>query len=98
MIVQETCAKKLIGKIKERMAHLRVGHSLDKCVDMGAIVDPSQKKSIEAFVEEARKQGADVYQNCATIPADGSYYPPTLVTNVQPVSKIVMEEVLFKCQ
>ena len=94
--MQETCAKKLIDKIKERMAHLRLGHSLDKCIDMGAIVDPSQKKSIEAFVEEAKKQGAEVYQNCATMPPDGSYYPPTLITNVQPVSKIVMEEVLFK--
>lgn len=93
LIVQETCAKKLIDKIKERMAHLRLGHSLDKCIDMGAIVDPSQKKSIEAFVEEAKKQGAEVYQNCATMPPDGSYYPPTLITNVQPVSKIVMEEV-----
>ena len=100
MIVQETCAKKLIDKIKERMAHLRLGHSLDKCIDMGAIVDPSQKKSIEAFVEEAKKQGAEVYQNCATMPSDGSYYPPTLITNVQPVSKIVMEEVhvLSKCK
>lgn len=96
MIVQETCAKKLIDKIKERMKHLRVGNSLDKCIDMGAIVDPSQKKSIEAFVEEARKQGAEVYQNCATMPSNGSYYPPTLITNVQPVSKIVMEEVLLE--
>lgn len=65
---------------------------------MGAIVDPSQKKSIEAFVEEARKQGAEVYQGCASMPSDGSYYPPTLITNVQPVSKIVREEVLFKCK
>ena len=60
---------------------------------MGAIVDPSQKKSIAAFVEEAKKQGAEVYQACASMPAEGSYYPPTLITNVQPVSKIVMEEV-----
>lgn len=93
MIVQETCAKRLIEKIKERMTHLRLGHCLDKGIDMGAIVDPSQKKSIAAFVEEAKKQGAEVYQACASMPSEGSYYPPTLITNVQPVSKIVMEEV-----
>lgn len=93
LIVQETCAKQLVDKIKERMTHLRLGHCLDKVIDMGAIVDPSQKKAIEAFVEEARKEGAEVYQSCACMPSNGSYYPPTLITNVQPVSKIVMEEV-----
>ena len=83
----------MIEKIKERMTHLQLGHCLDKGIDMGAIVDPSQKKSIAVFVEEAKKQGAEVYQACASTPAEGSYYPPTLITNVQPVSKIVMEEV-----
>ena len=42
------------------MKHLRVGNSLDKCVDMGAIVDESQRKSVEQFVEEARAEGAEV--------------------------------------
>ena len=72
MIVQETCAKKLIEKIKERMTHLRLGHCLDKSIDIGAIVDPSQKRAIAAYVEEARKQGAEVFQSCASMPEDGS--------------------------
>lgn len=60
LLVQETIHDKLIEKIKERMKHLRVGTSLDKCIDIGAIVDPSQKKSVEQFVEEARAEGAEV--------------------------------------
>ena len=43
------------------MSHLRVGSSLDKTMDMGAIVDESQLKSIEEFVQEAREEGAEVY-------------------------------------
>lgn len=50
----------LVGKLKERLTHFRLGDSLDKCIDMGAIVDESQKKSIEEFVDEARKEGAEV--------------------------------------
>lgn len=42
------------------MKHLRVGTSLDKCIDMGAIIDEGQKKSVEQFVEEARAEGAEV--------------------------------------
>lgn len=93
LIVQESCSEQLIKKIKERMSHLRLGNSLDKCVDMGAIVDPSQKKSIDEFVQDAKNTGAEVFQSCASMPDTGCFYPPTLVTNVQPVSRIVQEEV-----
>ncbi|KAH3727423.1 hypothetical protein DPMN_053358 [Dreissena polymorpha] len=42
---------------------------------MGAIVDESQRKSVEEFAEDARKEGAEVYQATASFPARGCYYP-----------------------
>ena len=42
------------------MSRLRVGDSLDKAVDVGAIVDESQRKTVEEYVEQARKEGAEV--------------------------------------
>ena len=42
------------------MSRLRVGDSLDKAVDIGAIVDESQLKTVEEYVEQARKEGAEV--------------------------------------
>lgn len=111
-IVQEGVAAQLIKKIKERMGRLRVGDSLDKCIDMGPIVDGSQVKSIDHFVQQARQEGAEVmrgwgcpcsdvivslkvFQSSACIPTGGKgyFYPPTLITNVQPVSTCVQEEV-----
>lgn len=74
-----------------------LGNSLDKGIDMGAIVDPSQRKSVDAFVKKAREEGANVFQKCACIPEAGCYYPPTLITNVQPVSTVVQEEVGGVC-
>ena len=50
----------MVDKLKERLTHFRVGSSLDKAMDMGAIVDESQRKSIDEYVEEARREGADV--------------------------------------
>lgn len=52
--------EKMVNKLKERLTHFRVGNSLDKAMDMGAIVDASQRKTIEEYVEEARKEGAEV--------------------------------------
>ena len=60
VIVQESIADRLIMKIKERMGRLRVGDSLDKCMDMGPIVDASQVKSIDHYVQQAKEEGAEV--------------------------------------
>eukprot|EP00800_Vazella_pourtalesii_P016613 TRINITY_DN4830_c1_g1_i1.p1 TRINITY_DN4830_c1_g1~~TRINITY_DN4830_c1_g1_i1.p1 ORF type:complete len:684 (+),score=167.23 TRINITY_DN4830_c1_g1_i1:35-2053(+) len=93
LLVQETIAERMVLKLKDRMSHLRLGDSLDKGIDMGAIVDPAQRRSVETYVERARQEGAEVYQACASIPSKGCFYPPTLITNVQPVSKVVQEEI-----
>lgn len=60
MLVQESIHDKLVAKLKERLTHFRLGDSLDKAVDMGAIVDESQKRSITEFVEHAKSEGAEV--------------------------------------
>ena len=60
-MVQENIADRLIGMIKERMTHLRLGDSLDKSIDMGAIVDASQRKTIDSYVQKAKEEGAEVH-------------------------------------
>jgi len=65
-IVQEGVAAQLVKKIKERMGRLRVGDSLDKCIDMGPIVHASQMKSIDHFVQQAKQEGAEVMSGCGT--------------------------------
>ena len=48
---------------------------------------------IRRYVQIARDEGNDVYQECACIPEGGLYYPPTLITNVQTTSTVVQEEI-----
>lgn len=93
LLVQESVYDKVVNNLKTRLTHYRLGDSLDKAIDMGAIVDESQRKTIEEYVEDARKEGADVYQATACIPSRGCYYPPTIITNVQTVSRVVAEEI-----
>jgi aldehyde dehydrogenase (NAD+) len=93
LIVQETIYEKFIGKVKERMGHLRLGDSLDKAIDMGAVVDAKQYEAIDYYVRKAREEGNDVYQACACIPETGLFYPPTLITNVDTCSTVVQEEI-----
>ena len=62
---------------------------------MGAIVSQDQLKSIAKYVDEAKEEGADVFQIKLpdNLNKDGLWYPPTLITNVNTASKVVMEEI-----
>lgn len=95
LLVHEGTAAKLLGKIKARMAKIRVGDPLDKSIDMGALVDRTQWQRVSGFVERARAEGAEVFQACATdLPVgEHCYFPPTLVTGVDTASEIVQQEV-----
>ncbi|MBW0448698.1 aldehyde dehydrogenase family protein [bacterium M00.F.Ca.ET.228.01.1.1] len=94
LLVQEGVEARFIAKLKRRMASLRVGASLDKNIDMGAVVDAVQLERIRSLVESGRREGCTIWQaeECA-LPADGCFYPPTLVTNVAPASILAQQEI-----
>ncbi len=93
LLVQESIAKNLYKKIRARMEKLRVGNSLDKSVDIGAIVSPMQLKTIQTLVEQGVKEGGELWQPSWACPTDGYFYPPSLFTNVSPSSTISQVEI-----
>ncbi|MCX5542493.1 aldehyde dehydrogenase family protein [Paraburkholderia sp. CNPSo 3076] len=94
LLVQEGVEARFLEKLKRRMATLRVGTSLDKGIDIGAIVDPVQLERIELLVEAGRREGCNVWQpREVELPAGGCFYPPTLVTGIGPASTLAQEEV-----
>mmetsp|Transcript_3575 Transcript_3575/g.11111 ORF Transcript_3575/g.11111 Transcript_3575/m.11111 type:complete len:845 (-) Transcript_3575:233-2767(-) len=95
LLVQECVYDAFLAKLKRRMDHLRVGDSLDKCSDIGAINSKRQLETVQRYVEIAREEGATVYQSSVQpLPTgDGFYFPPTLIYDVQPAHTVVVEEI-----
>ncbi|MDB5523646.1 MAG: Aldehyde dehydrogenase [Rhizobium sp.] len=93
ILVQEGVAAKFHSRLRRRMQTLRVGHPLDKAIDMGAIIAPVQLKRIEALVNQGVEEGAEFYQSEIDLPKGGSFYRPTLLANVQPTSIVATEEI-----
>ena len=93
LLVAEGIAERLYAKLRERMETLRLGNPLDKAVDMGAIVAPVQLERIRSLVDAGQGEGATMWQPSWACPAEGSFYPPTLFTNVQPSSTIAQVEI-----
>jgi aldehyde dehydrogenase (NAD+) len=93
LLMQESIAETLIGKIRERMSSLRVGLPLDKAIDIGAIVARVQLDRIQRMVRQGIAEGATCWQPQVALPARGFYYPPTLLSDVHPTSIVAQQEI-----
>ncbi len=94
LLVEESISQSIIAKLKRRMDNLRIGSPLDKCMDVGAIVNEAQLKRIQGFVDLARREGCSVYQSpLQPVPKAGLFFPPTIIYDVETSSKCVVEEI-----
>ncbi|MEH6524034.1 aldehyde dehydrogenase family protein [Sulfitobacter sp.] len=91
LLVHEPIADLFYAKLRARMDKLRIGSPLDKSIDVGAIVDPSQLETIRSMV--ATNTAGTTYVASCDIPSMGSFYPPTLVTDLQPADTLMQEEI-----
>jgi aldehyde dehydrogenase (NAD+) len=89
LLVQEGIADRFHAKLRRRMDGLRIGDPLDKCIDVGAIVDPVQRDAIARMVD-----ASDGEKHVAATPLpEGCYYPPTLITGLSAASTLMQEEI-----
>ena len=93
LLMQESIAEKLIGKIQDRMNTLRIGPPLDKAIDIGAIVARVQLERIQRLVDQGIAEGATCWQPSIPLPTRGLYFPPTLLSNVHPTSVVAQQEI-----
>lgn len=90
LLVQEGVAERFHTKLKRRMDGLRLGDPLDKCIDVGAVVDPVQLATISGMVDGCTE--GEVYRAATPVPV-GCFYPPTLITGLSTASRLMQEEI-----
>ena len=85
--VETEFANKLLAKVAE----LQVGNGMDSATSVGPLINQNAAKRVHKLVTEAIAQGATLLTGGEW--EDGSFYPPTVLTNVTPEMDIVSEEV-----
>jgi aldehyde dehydrogenase (NAD+) len=93
LLVQESIAEPLLGKLRNRLATLRLGDPLDKNTDIGAINSRAQLDRISELVESGQAEGAELFQPKCELPDRGFWFPPTVFTNVAQSFRIAQEEI-----
>jgi len=93
LLVQESVAEEVIGKLKDRMETLVVGDPLDKNTDIGAINSKQQLKTIQSYLKAGRDEGAAIHQSSCRLPKKGYWCAPTIFTGVSQSNRVVQEEI-----
>ena len=77
--------------IVTRIGSLRVGHGLEPDVQIGPMINEKGLTKVHRVVADAVDKGATLHQGGE--PADGLFYPPTVISGVRPDMQAAREEI-----
>ncbi|MGW6528248.1 aldehyde dehydrogenase [Streptomyces venezuelae] len=98
ILVEESVRDAFLGRFLDRVAELVQGDPRDETTDIGPSIHPRHVERVDGFVRRALAAGAKALVGGAPHPglsdaSGGTYYLPTLLTDVDQESEIVQEEV-----
>jgi aldehyde dehydrogenase (NAD+) len=93
LLVQEGIFRKVLHKLRDRIATLRVGDPLDKNTDIGAINSKPQLEKIRSLVDAGVSEGGELIQPRCALPERGYWFPPSLITGVTASHRVAQEEI-----
>ncbi|WP_266377756.1 NAD-dependent succinate-semialdehyde dehydrogenase [Streptomyces canus] len=91
--VHHSVAEEFGRRLAERMGALVVGPGTRDGVDVGPLIDRTGRGKVEALVTDAVERGARVLVGGRTPEGPGCFYPPTVLTDVSPESRLMDTEI-----
>jgi aldehyde dehydrogenase (NAD+) len=93
--------RKVMGEFTEKLAAraraLKIGNGLDESTEVGPLVNASQVKTVESYVEIGRKEGARLLTGGKRLTGAahdrGYFFEPTIFTDVTPEMRLAKEEI-----
>ncbi len=97
IFVQEGIYDEFVAKLVDQFNKVTIGNPLDPNTQLGAQVNMAQQKKVASYIEIAKQEGATIA--CGGEPytegecANGSFFKPTLITNVTNDIRVAQEEI-----
>ncbi|WP_419817135.1 NAD-dependent succinate-semialdehyde dehydrogenase [Glaciibacter flavus] len=92
-IVHESVADAFAERITEKVKAMRIGRGTEKGVQIGPLIDEDAVDKADELVQDAVKRGATLVTGGKRVEGVGTFYEPTVVTDVVPGSDILTTEI-----
>ncbi|HEY6925197.1 MAG TPA: NADP-dependent succinate-semialdehyde dehydrogenase [Steroidobacteraceae bacterium] len=92
LLVQSSVYDAFTRKLADAVAKLRVGDGLKGATDQGPLIDAKALAKVEEHIADAVSKGAQVASGGKRHALGGTFFQPTILTNVTPEMKVAREE------
>lgn len=91
-LVQDTVKELFIKAVINETNKIKVGNGLDDGINMGPLIAERRIDIMKDFVNDAVENGANIEMGGNRMNLEGSFFAPTILTNVSDNTKIMNEE------
>ncbi len=92
-LVHASLAESFARRLAQRMGALTVGHGAEPGVEVGPLIDETQRRAVEGLVEDAAERGARVLCGGTRVAGDGCFFAPTVLADVPADARVLREEI-----
>ncbi|MDO8382182.1 MAG: NAD-dependent succinate-semialdehyde dehydrogenase [Microbacterium sp.] len=92
-IVHDSVADEFARRVGERVAAMRIGRGTEDDVQIGPLIDDDAVAKASALVSDAVDRGARLVTGGSAIEGEGSFFEPTVISDVVAGSEILREEI-----
>ncbi|MBD8023574.1 NAD-dependent succinate-semialdehyde dehydrogenase [Microbacterium gallinarum] len=92
-IVQRSVADEFARRVTERVQGMKIGRGTEEGVAIGPLINQDAVDKAASLVADAVQRGAQVRTGGSEVEGTGTFYEPTVVTDVKPGSEILREEI-----
>jgi betaine-aldehyde dehydrogenase len=93
LIVEKTIHEEFVSRFTERAASLVVGDTANESTEMGPLITPAQRDSVESYIQVGVDEGAELVCGGERVGAVGNFLSPTVFTGASSGMRIVQEEI-----
>jgi succinate-semialdehyde dehydrogenase/glutarate-semialdehyde dehydrogenase len=91
--VADAVAEQFAEKLAEQMGAMKVGRGTEDGVEVGPLIDQTQREKVQNLVDQAVGQGARVLVGGHARDGAGYFYDPTVLTDVPQGAELLREEI-----
>ncbi|MFM2721280.1 NAD-dependent succinate-semialdehyde dehydrogenase [Microbacterium mcarthurae (nom. nud.)] len=92
-IVQRSVVEEFTRRVTERVQAMKIGRGTEGGVQIGPLIDDRAVNKAKTLVGDAVERGATVTTGGSPVDGPGTFFEPTVVSDVQPGSDILREEI-----
>ena len=92
-IVHSSVAEEFADRVTERVKAMKIGRGTEEGVQIGPLIDRKAVEATAALVKDAVDRGATVRAGGSAIDGPGTFFEPTVLTEVAAGSDILREEI-----